>query len=149
MWGIEVDGRRDFPFDEALTKSLFVALNASYIDSEVLVDNQASVLQGAPEYTFNLILGYDDISNGHEFTLLLNQNGETVVDKGVSGQPDIIEQPRLSMNLNYQYALSDTFTFKAKLENILDQEVEYTQGGNTFQSYEKGAKFKAGIDWTF
>ncbi|MEH6559386.1 MAG: TonB-dependent receptor [Oceanicoccus sp.] len=149
MWGIELDGRKDFPFNEAFTKSLFVALNASYIDSEVEIDNETSAFQGAPEYTFNLILGYDDISSGHELTLLLNQNGETVVDKGVSGQPDIVEEPRLSMNLNYKYAISDAFTFKAKVENILNQEVEFTQGGNVFQSYERGMKFKAGIDWIF
>ena len=149
LWGIEVDGRRDFPFNNALTKSFFVAMNASYIESEVSIDNETSDLQGAPEYTFNLILGYDDIVNGHELTMLLNQNGETVVDKGVSGQPDIIEEPRLSLNINYQYSLSETLNVKAKIENLLDSEVEFTQGGNVYQRYEKGMKIKAGIDWTF
>ena len=149
LWGIEIDGRREFPFNEALTKSFFVAMNASYLDSEVTIDNDTSDLQGAPEYTFNLILGYDDIVNGHELTVLLNQNGETVVDKGVSGQPDIIEEPRLSLNVTYQYSLTETLDFKAKIDNLLNSEVEFTQAGNVFQRYEKGIKFKAGIDWTF
>ncbi|MFU8764091.1 MAG: hypothetical protein ACNA7T_06180, partial [Haliea sp.] len=82
-------------------------------------------------------------------TLLLNQVGDTIVDVGVSGQPDVILEPRLEMNLVYRYAWSDRFTFRAKLENILDAEVEFTQGGNIFQKYKRGFEVKAGFDWQF
>jgi len=106
-------------------------------------------LQGAPDYTFNLIVGYDDIAQGHELTLLMNQSGETIVDVGVSGQPDVILEPRMDVNLVYRYSLSDTFTFRVKLENLLDSELEFTQGGNIFQSYKRGYEVKAGFDWEF
>src|SRR5690606_34599661 len=121
IMGVEIDGRKDFPLDEGYTRSFFVAANASYIDSEVTLQNASKRdLQGAPDYTFNLIFGYDDIGNGHEVTLLLNQSGETIVDVGVSGQPDVILEPRLDVNLVYRYALNDDFVFRIKAENILD-----------------------------
>ncbi|PLW82649.1 TonB-dependent receptor [Kineobactrum sediminis] len=148
--GVEVDGRKDFALDATYSKSFFVALNGSYIDSEVtLLNGNKRELQGAPEYTFNLILGYDDIGAGHELTLLLNQSGDTIVDVGVSGQPDVLLEPRMDLNLVYRYSLSDTFTFRAKFENILDAEVEFTQGGNIFQRYKRGFEVKAGFDWVF
>lgn len=150
IMGVEIDGRKDFPLDEGYTRSFFVAANASYIDSEVTLQNASKRdLQGAPDYTFNLIFGYDDIGNGHEVTLLLNQSGETIVDVGVSGQPDVILEPRLDVNLVYRYALNDDFVFRIKAENILDDAVEFTQGGNIFQGYKRGFELKAGFEWTF
>lgn len=148
--GVEIDGRKDFALDDSFTRSFFVATNASLIDSEVTLQNASTRnLQGAPDYTFNLIVGYDDIAQGHELTLLMNQSGETIVDVGVSGQPDVILEPRMDVNLVYRYSLSDTFTFRVKLENLLDSELEFTQGGNIFQSYKRGYEVKAGFDWEF
>lgn len=148
--GVEIDGRKDFALDDSFTRSIFVAANASLIDSEVTLQNASTrALQGAPDYTLNLIVGYDDIAQGHELTLLLNQSGDTIVDVGVSGQPDVILEPRLDLNLVYRYSLSDTFTFRMKLENLLDSELEFTQGGNIFQSYKRGYEVKAGFDWEF
>lgn len=149
--GIEVEGKKVFAFNDAYTQSLFVTVNASLIDSEVTLDGSSETrnLQGAPDYTFNLVLGYDDIENGHEVTLLFNQSGETIVDVGTLGQADIIEEPRLDVSMNYKYDITDDMVFKAKIKNILNSEVEFTQDGKVYQSYEKGMKFQAGIDWKF
>jgi outer membrane receptor protein involved in Fe transport len=148
--GIEIDARKDFALNQSFTKSLYFAANASLLDSEVtLIGGETRALQGAPEYSFNLILGYDDISRGQELTLLFNQSGDTIVDVGVSGQPDIIEEPRLDIDLNYRYYISDTLTIRVKIEDLLDTEIEFTQGGRIFQKYNTGQKFQAGVDWNF
>ena len=149
IFGIEVDTRKDFPFDESFNQSAFVSFNASWIESEATNDGRKRALQGQPRYTLNLTLGYDDIENGHEVTLLLNQNGKSIVDVGILGQPDIIQEPRLDLNLNYKYSLSDNFTVSAKLKNLLDSEIERTQGGNIFRQYKKGLEFSAGLNWKF
>ena len=149
IYGIEVDTRKDFPLDESFSKNTFVTFNASWIESEAENDGRKRNLQGQPQYTLNLILGYDDADNGHEVTLLFNQNGKSIADVGVSGQPDIVEEPRLDLNLNYKYTLSENFTISAKLKNLLDSEVERTQGGNVFRQYKKGLEFSAGLDWKF
>ena len=148
--GIEIDARKDFALNDAFTRSLFFAFNASVIDSEVtLLGGDSRALQGAPEYSANLILGYDDINSGQELTLLFNQNGETIVDVGVSGQPDIIEQPRLDVDLNYKFFISESLTFRVKIESLLNPDIEFTQGGRTFQKYNTGQRFQAGVDWSF
>jgi TonB-dependent receptor len=148
--GIEIDARKDFALNQSFTKSLYFAANASVIDSEVtLIGGETRALQGAPDYSFNLILGYDDISRGQELTLLFNQSGDTIVDVGVSGQPDIIEEPRLSVDLNYRYYISEALTIRVKVEDLLDTEIEFTQGGRIFQKYNTGQKFQAGVDWNF
>ncbi|MCR8922560.1 TonB-dependent receptor [Dasania sp. GY-MA-18] len=150
IYGIEFDGRKVFPLDKSYVQSLFVSVNASWIDSEVeLGSGETRELQGQPEYTFNLVVGYDDIEKGHELTLLANQNGQTIVDVGISGLPDIVEEPRFDLNLNYKYQFSDDLSFKAKLKNLLNSEVEFTQGGKVFQRYERGVQVQAGFDWNF
>ncbi|HUF72930.1 MAG TPA: carboxypeptidase regulatory-like domain-containing protein [Gammaproteobacteria bacterium] len=148
--GIEIDVRKDFALNAAFTKSLFLAANTSAIDSEVtLIGGETRALQGAPDYSINVILGYDDISNGQEFTILFNQSGDTIVDVGVSGQPDVIQQPRLDVDFNYRYYINEALIFRVKVENLLDSEIEYTQGGRIFQRYKTGQRFQAGVDWSF
>lgn len=152
LYGAEVDGRKDFALDEAATRSMFLALNASVIDSEIdLQSGSSRKLQGQPDYTFNLVLGYDDYASRYrqEVTALINQSGETIVDVGLVDQPDIIEEPRLSVDLNYKFYLSDAFVIKAKVGNLLNADVEFAQGGRVFQKYNEGVELEAGIDWSF
>ena len=67
----------------------------------------------------------------------------------MSGAPDVFFEARGELNLVYRYDISEAATLKAKAENILDAEVEYTQGGKTFQRYDKGTTFQIGFDWNF
>jgi len=150
LYGIEVDGRFEFMLGDGYDQTLFVSFNAALIESEVTANNQdARALQGQPEYTANLIFGYDNISAGHQLTILLNQNGRSIADAGVSGQPDVFLEPRLDLNIVYRFDISESVTLKAKLENLLDDEVEYSQGGQVFQIYNRGASVQLGVDWLF
>jgi hypothetical protein len=150
LYGIELDGYREFALNDSYTKSLFVALNASFIESSV-EDGTSNdrQLQGQPEYTFNLILGYDDISSGQEITLLFNQNGKSVRDVGVSGKPDIIEEPVPELNLTYSLQVNERISLSAKATNILDAKVQFTQFGQPFREYSKGLGLEAGLEWNF
>ena len=58
-------------------------------------------------------------------------------------------EPRLDFNVVYRYEISDELTRRAKLENLLDDEVEYTQGGQVFQIYNRGPTIQVGLDWQF
>ncbi|GLS25967.1 TonB-dependent receptor [Marinibactrum halimedae] len=150
LYGIEIDSRVDFDLNDSLTQLIFLAGNASVIESEVSLDDGSSrELQGQPEYTFNLILGWDDLDNDQELTLLFNQNGKSIVDTGLSGAPDVLQEPFADLKLNYKKSFRDGIRLTAKLSNLLDSEVEYTQGGNIFQSYKQGIEFEAGFDWQF
>lgn len=146
--GVEIEGRKEFALDEGLARTLFVSFNVAYIESEVaLSSGRVRALQGQPEYTANLILGFDDIAAGQQLTLLLNQTGESIADVGLFGSPDIIFEPRLEANLVYRLDVSEAITLKAKVDNLLNTEVEYTQFGQPYQLYEKGTKVSVSIDW--
>ena len=82
-------------------------------------------------------------------TLLINQSGETIVDVGLTDLPDVVEEPRLDLDLNYKAFLTESLVFKAKAGNLLDETVEFTQGGQVFQEYKQGVTLEAGIDWNF
>ena len=150
LMGVEVEGRTEIALTDDYNNTLFLTFNAAYIDSEVTARNQDTrALQGQPEYTANFVVGYDNLSGGHQLTLLFNHNGESIADVGVSGAPDVYLEPRGELNLVYRYDISEAATLRAKVENILNAEVEYTQGGATFQRYEKGISFQLGLDWEF
>ena len=147
---MELEGRKEFDIGDDFNQSFFVALNASLIESEVnLADGTSRKLQGQPDYTFNLVLGYDNFARGHQVTLLINQNGESIKDVGILGNPDVIEEPRLDVNLVWRWDVTENFSFRAKVDNILNDEVEFTQGGQTFQGYTSGTEFQLGVDWIF
>lgn len=150
LYGIELEGRKEFAFGSSLTKSFFLAGNVSLIESEVkLLNRDNRSLQGQPEYILNFIIGYDDIKNNQEVTLLLNQSGDTIVDVGVSQQPDIILEPRWDVVLNYRWYFADAWQLVFKGENLTNSEVEFTQGGNVYQSYRTGRQFTLGLNWNF
>ena len=150
LYGVELEGRTEFVLSDDYSQTFFISLNAAFIESEVTSEGQQDrALQGQPEYTANFIIGYDNIERGHQLTLLLNQNGKAIADVGVSGQPDVFLEPRLDLNLVYRYDVTDALVLKAKLQNLLDEEYEYTQGGQIFQTYERGIGFQMSFDWTF
>ncbi len=150
LLGVEVEGRKEFSLTSDYNNNIFVSFNASFIDSEVSAENQATrELQGQPEYTANLVVGYDNVSGGHQLTLLMNYTGESIADVGLSGAPDVLLEARGELNFVYRYDFSDALTLRAKIENILNAEVEYTQGGQVFQRYEKGLAAQIAFDYEF
>ena len=150
LLGVEVEGRKEFNLTSDYNNNIFVSFNASFIDSEVSAENQATrELQGQPEYTANLVVGYDNVSGGHQLTLLMNYTGESIADVGLSGAPDVLLEARGELNFVYRYDFSDALTLRAKIENILNAEVEYTQGGQVFQRYEKGLAAQIAFDYQF
>ena len=38
---------------------------------------------------------------------------------------------------------------RAKVNNLLNDEVQFTQGGQVFQQYKSGTEFQLGVDWSF
>lgn len=153
-YGIEIDFRKEFYLGETEDQLLFVSGNYSWIDSEVELGAAGGVsgetereLQGQSPYVINLQLGYDHLLSGQKVTLLFNQAGERISDVGVGDLPNVKEQPRALIDLTYEVALSPEWTLKAAIDNLLDDEVEFTQGGKTFRSYTEGRTLSASISW--
>lgn len=150
--GFEIDFRKAFDVD---AYSAFVSGNVSVIDSEakgldVAGTTRTTTMQGTPENLFNLQLGLDDFDGGREYTLLLNYQGETLdAISPFPNEPDIIREPRAELSFNFKQDLSETMSLKLKLKNILNDEVELTQGGQIYEKYEKGTTIEVGVSGRF
>ncbi len=79
---------------------------------------------------------------------LYNVFGERIVDVGVSGAPDIYEQPRPSLDFVYSQGFGD-WKLKAKLKNILDPDIELTQGKETTRITRIGRELSIAVEYNF
>lgn len=155
--GIEVDFRKEFALDAGYTQSLFLGLNASLIDSEVELEPETAVsegqtrraLQDQAESTLNVQVGYDHLGLGHQVTLLYNRVGDRISEGGGGGLPEVIEVPFDSLDLVYEYSGLQDFVLRAKIRNILDDSLVFTQGGETFRELEQGVGFSFSVKWKF
>ena len=83
-------------------------------------------LQGQSEEIANLQLGWDDLQNGTQGTLIVNYVSDRVRARGIDVLPDIYEEPPLvdfvySKTISYASNDSD-LKISLELRNILDEE---------------------------
>jgi TonB-dependent receptor len=172
--GIEIELRKDLFFDRWFGWGrdwdyFTVAANISFIDSEVtllgpgetaadvpltggrqiarLYENKRE-LTGQSDVLGNLILSYSNYDLGIEGSLAYNYTGERVVLVGAENAPDIIEEDRgkLDLLLKYNFIMWATdFEIELKVQNILDEEVRWTQGGLLYEQYDPGITYSLGV----
>jgi hypothetical protein len=135
----------------------YVNTNYAWIDSEIeLSDRNASIqtsqarpLQGQSPYVWNFQVGYDDLDRGINAALLLNIIGERIVDVGVNGAPDIYQQPQTLLDFVYSQKFREHWKFKFRARNLLDDEVEITQGDKTTRGFTVGRDYSVAVEWSF
>lgn len=140
----------------AVWDKFYINTNYAWIDSEItLAESNSNIqttsqrpLQGQSPYVLNLQLGYDDEEHQINAALLFNVFGERIVDVGVAGAPDILEQPRPSLDFVYSQGFGN-WKLKLKLENLLDPKVELTQGKEVTRSTQIGREYSIGFQYTF
>jgi len=137
-------------------ENLYVNTNYAWIDSQItLADKNSDIqtsnqrpLQGQSPYVLNFQLGFDDDERDIHTALLYNVFGKRIVDVGVNGAPDIYEQPRPSLDFVYSQGFGN-WTLKAKLKNILDPDIELTQGKETTRITHIGRELSLAVQYDF
>jgi len=134
-------------------ENYFIAVNYADISTSVNIDPAASnqtnpnrSLEGASPWVVNAQIGYTSPTERWEWTLLFNSFGERISRAGALGQPDIFEQPFAQLDFTAKYRLADRWTFKLGVDNILDSEVEFTQGPELTRTFKPGISISLGID---
>lgn len=143
--------------EEAWWEKWYINTNYAWIDSTIeLSEQDANVLtsasrplQGQSPYVWNFQVGYDDLDRGINTALLFNIFGERIVDVGTNGAPDIYQQPREVLDFVYSQKFGDRWKFKFRARNLLDPEIEITQGGQTRRSFRVGREFTVALEWSF
>ena len=170
--GIEIEVRKDLYLGDWLGWSdawngFTLTTNVSFIDSEVTLlgagETAANVpvtgnrqiaalfqnkrqLTGQSDVLGNVILSYLDFDSGLEGSLAYNYTGERVVLVGAENAPNIIEDARgkLDLLVKYNFNLWQTdLTLEFKAKNLLNEKVEWTQGGLPYESWEQGVSYSA------
>ena len=150
--GLEIDFKKEFQLGG--NYEAFISGNVSFIDSEVTIDSENETItrnmQGQPDNLFNLQAGLDDFKGNREYTLLLFHQGESI-DSVSQGLPPVIREPRAELDFKFGQYLGEQQRYKLKVElkNILDDEVELTQGGQLYRKYKKGRILEVGVDIDF
>jgi len=135
-------------------ENFYLAANYADISTSVDLDpdagNQTNLnraLEGASPWVINAQLGYTSANDGLEWTLLYNSFGERISRAGALGQPDIFEEPFAQMDFVARYKFKDYWSVKLELENILDSEVEFTQGGLPTRTFKPGVTIGLGLQF--
>jgi outer membrane receptor for ferrienterochelin and colicin len=160
-YGIELDYYRSLGFlggDEGEVspwESIFVALNYAWIESDVDVSgldlaltNDSRPLQGQSPYVVNVQVGYQHPEGKRDLTLLFNRSGERIAQVGVQGVPDVYEQPANQLDFTWLERLSEEWALKLRLRNLLDPDIELTQGDQFVRRYARGREVLFTVEWT-
>lgn len=172
--GVELEFRKDLFFDRWFEWGpdwdLFtLSANVSFIDSEVTLfgpgetagdvpltgnrgldsvfENQRQ-LTGQSDLLGNLMLTYSNYETGIEGSLAYNYTGERIALVGAVNAPDVIEEARgkLDFLLKYGFELWQTqLQLEFKLQNLLDAQIEWTQGGRVYEQYRPGVNYSIGV----
>ena len=154
--GLELESRGRLGFLSSRLSDVFASVNVALIKSQVVLGEGASgvstskerALQGQSPYVVNIQLGYDDASvSGVSAVFLYNVFGARIRDVGRLGSPDIFEEPVHQLDFVYGHKLTDNWKLKLKAKNLLNQEVQFTQGIKTARTFHTGRAFSASLTW--
>lgn len=153
--GVEVAAYKNLGFIHDWFESMYVSGNISWIDSEITLrdedaaalTSQVRPLQGQSPYVFNMQVGYDNPNRDIEATLLFNMFGERISEVGSLGAPDVYEEPFPQLDFVYKHGFGAGFKLKVKLKNLLDPQVEFSQGPELTRRYHKGREVSIGLEW--
>ncbi|HET6566301.1 MAG TPA: outer membrane beta-barrel protein [Xanthomonadales bacterium] len=161
--GVELELYSDLGFigrwwgEREFWERFYVNTNYSWIESEItLSEENAAVqtsnsrpLQGQSPYVWNFQIGYDDLDRGINTALLYNIFGERIVDVGTNGAPDIYEQPRPQLDFIYTQGLWENWKVQFKAKNLLDPDVEITQGPETRIRFAVGREYSLSLEFNY
>jgi len=106
-------------------------------------------LQGQSPYVANLMLGYDNVDIGTEVNASFNVFGRRISEVGIAGTPNIYEEPVNRVDAVISQRITRAIKIKLSAKNLLDPEVEYTQGGLVQRHYKLGRSYSIGASYEF
>lgn len=142
------------------TREMFVKANGSYIDGETrtaeadlgIVTNAVRPFQGQSEWLANFQVGWRDYDRGENLAVVLNYTGRRLALIGVFEAPDEFENPPLMLNVAYSKEFEvrgSLLELSVEAENLLGDEIEFTQQGVITEGYELGRTVSVGLSFKY
>lgn len=153
--GVELEARKNLGFISGYLLPLTVAGNLTLIESHVelqetgMETNKNRPLQGQSPYVANMMISYENIESGTDASLSWNVFGERISEVGIAGTPDIYEEPVNRLDMVIAQRLTSTIKIKLSCKNLLDPEIQFTQGDKIQRSYKSGRSYSLGASYEF
>ena len=154
-YGVELDVYKGLDFLGERWSGFNVGFNYARIRSNVELDaasasyqtNLSRPMQGQSPYVVNLQLGYEHPDADFDANLMFNRSGRRISEVGVQGQPDVYEETFNSLDFQFRHRLARDWRWALRLRNLLDPQVQFTQGGLSTREYHKGREFLLSLEW--
>jgi len=160
--GVEVELRKDFGFVSPALKNLSFLVNGSYIDSQVTEPKKPAIASApvtekkhagvdAAPYIVNAMVDYTHPDWGTA-RLQFNNIGSRINAVGTFGLPDLQEESRNQLDAVFLIPMKRfgyPLTLKLGAENLLDDRVLFTQGGELQRLYTKGIKVVLALTYNY
>ncbi len=137
IYGVEIEGLKSLGFltGGGWSEAFYLSGNATFSDSEVNISetiggditNRSRRLTQHSEWVANLQLGFDSFDGKHGATLVYNAFGPRIFFAGINGQDDAFEQSFHSLDFVYSFYPTESWSFKLRFQNILDQTTRIDQ----------------------
>ncbi len=165
VYGLEFEMRKSLKGISPKLEKYSFGANLTYVYSETQVgkseleqiratDPEAKETRqmfGQSPYIINSYLSYTNDSLDFEANLSFNVTGPKLVLVVGGGTPDIYEQPRPLLNLNFSKGIKDRWTVKVAGNNLLNARTkriyELNNQDYIFQSFTDGVNFSLGISY--
>ncbi|WP_223757177.1 TonB-dependent receptor [Myxococcus sp. RHSTA-1-4] len=153
-YGVELEARTTLGRITPALSNVRAGFNLTLTQSEIelqeggLQTSQTRPLQGQSPYVVNVNLGWLRAQSGTELSLLYNVFGRRISDVGISGVPDVYEQPFHRVDLALSQDLGRGMHLKLTGTNLLNRFVVLKQGDLEVLKYRPGAAFSASLGWS-
>ena len=157
LMGAECELRKNLGFVSDRLQHWNVIANYIYTDSEAEIDpspgfvptNLKRPMVGQAEHTFNATLEYSNPAWGFTSRLMYQYVDERVHEVGGLGLPDIMLESQSRIDFVLIKKFWEHLELKIIGENLTDENVEYTQGGEIFQAWDEGVTWKVKLSYTW
>ena len=112
-------------------------------------------LSGQSDLLGNLLLSYEDVDRGLVASLAYNYQGEYIALVGSLNDPDVMQAGRGRVDLLLRWSvdrfdrIGNGFELELKAANLFNEPLHWTQGGQTFEKYDLGVTYSAGLRLNF
>lgn len=153
--GFELEGRTTLSVLTPRLRELFVGGNYTFVDSNIRIRPQDSVLLtnpnrpliGTSRHIFNVLAEWKKPRWRSESRVDFNYVGRRVSDVGTFGVPDIYQEPLTMVDFSYRFYLVESGKYSIRFtgENLADNHYHWTQGEFTQRSFRLGRTFTIGL----
>ena len=154
-YGVEAEARKNLGFLAPWLDRFEGFTNVTVMESRIHLgtDTRASAtntsrrMVGQAPYVLNGGLTYLASANSLSATVLFNRVGPRIYAAGDRPLPDVIEEPRNSLDLSLRLPVAGAFSARIDAKNLLDDAHVVRQGTVTREKYKTGQVVQAGLVW--